>query len=46
VVSKVKQIIAVLYMKITLVYDWVIIADFSLVVLVQKIRIVKYPLMP
>ena len=46
VVSKVKQIIAVLYMKITLVYDWVIIADFSLVVPVQKIRIVKYPLMP
>jgi hypothetical protein len=46
VISKVKQIIAMLYMKITLVYDWMIIEDFSLVVPVKKIRIVKYPLMP
>lgn len=45
VVSKVNQIIAMLYMKITLVYNWVIIADFSLVVPVEEVRIIKYSLM-
>jgi hypothetical protein len=45
VVSKVNQIIAMLYMKIALVYNWVIIADFSLVVTVEKVRIVEYSLM-
>ena len=45
VVSKVNQIIAMLYMKIALVYNWMIIADFSLVVTVEKVRIVEYSLM-
>ena len=40
--SKVRQIIAVLYMKVTLPNHWVLIHNFSIVVAVYEVWIIKY----